>query len=94
MNGLSCPIIGDGTHGNTKVNRMWRERGFKAERFGLHLLRMKLPETENVPGINVVADVPEDLKEMWKVHVPGAIEIIEEMYKGQSEERVSGDVIS
>lgn len=42
---LNHPIVGDREHGDSKVNRWWREeRGM--ERLGLHCLRMTLPFAE------------------------------------------------
>eukprot|EP00536_Pseudo-nitzschia_multiseries_P012866 jgi/Psemu1/320350/estExt_fgenesh1_pm.C_5120017 len=46
LNGLSHPIIGDSTHGNSKTNREWREKwGLQPERTCLHLLKLELPPT-------------------------------------------------
>ncbi|GMH88468.1 hypothetical protein TL16_g11166 [Triparma laevis f. inornata] len=78
LNGLSTPILGDGTHGNTKLNRKWRKKGFREERIGLHLLKMELDGEER--KIEVCARVHEDLEVMWREHVEGVMEVIEEKY--------------
>ena len=43
LNGLSAPIIGDSTHGNSKTNREWRKLwNLPPERTCLHLLNLQL----------------------------------------------------
>ena len=43
LNGLSAPIIGDSTHGNSKTNREWRRLwNLPPERTCLHLLNLQL----------------------------------------------------
>jgi tRNA pseudouridine65 synthase len=43
LNGLSHPILGDTSHGNSHVNREWRDlRGMPAQRTCLHLARLQL----------------------------------------------------
>ena len=69
LNGLSVPILGDGVHGNSKVNRRWRERGLPENRIGLHLMRLELPKTANLAAIDVVAPIPDDLRGLVTEHV-------------------------
>ena len=73
LNGLSVPIIGDGVHGNSKVNRVWRERGMPESRIGLHLLRLDLPATENLEAVDVEAGITEDLRCLIEAHVDANI---------------------
>jgi hypothetical protein len=43
LSGLSHPILGDSTHGNSRENRLWREqRGMLPERTCLHLARIQI----------------------------------------------------
>ena len=70
LNGLSHPIIGDSTHGNSKTNREWREKwGLQPERTCLHLLKLELPPTSVTPnGISVVDALPHDMMNMLQEH--------------------------
>ena len=70
LNGLSHPIIGDSTHGNSKLNREWKEKwGLQPERTCLHLMKLELPATPVTPnGISVVDAVPPDMTNMLKHH--------------------------
>ena len=45
LNGLSHPILGDSTHGVSKINREWRARNMLGERTCLHLARIQLTPT-------------------------------------------------
>lgn len=86
LNGLSHPIIGDSTHGNTKTNREWREKwGLQPERTCLHLLKLELPPTLVTPnGISVIDALPADIMDMLKEHcLP---EFLEEAEKALKEE--------
>ena len=48
LNGLSHPIIGDSSHGNSQTNREWRQQwGLPSERTCLHLLQINLPASTN-----------------------------------------------
>merc|ERR1712187_446833 len=38
----SYPILGDSSHGDTRENRAWRERGMLAERYALHMHRLEI----------------------------------------------------
>jgi 23S rRNA-/tRNA-specific pseudouridylate synthase len=76
LSALSSPILGDVTHGNSKTNRMWRERGLPVHRIGLHLQRINLPTDEGSPPILAHAPVPPDLTELWREHCPEAVDII------------------
>ncbi|KAG7364539.1 pseudouridine synthase [Nitzschia inconspicua] len=77
LNGLSHPIIGDSSHGNSKTNREWRERwGLIPERTCLHLLHLQLPSTEACPqGISVTSSVAPDIMHMLQNHfLPDVLE--------------------
>lgn len=58
--GLQSPIIGDSEHGDSRVNRFWREFGFN--RLGLHCLYVELPGSDDEGGINCIAPLSEDFK--------------------------------
>ena len=75
LNGLSHPILGDSTHGNSKTNREWRERNLPGERLALHLGRLEVAPTENTPeGLDVAAPLPEDMRNMLRVYAPDVLE--------------------
>ena len=58
---LQSPIIGDSEHGDSRVNRFWRERiGFN--RLGLHCFYLKLPSLPPDDEISCIAPVMEDFK--------------------------------
>ncbi len=58
---LQSPIIGDSEHGDSRVNRFWRERiGFN--RLGLHCFYLKLPPLPPDDEISCIAPVMEDFK--------------------------------
>lgn len=68
---LSHPVLGDGTHGDSRVNRWWREeRGL--HRLALHCAVLDLPLPEG--AVRIVADVPDDLQRpfeglgLWEHH--------------------------
>jgi tRNA pseudouridine65 synthase len=70
LKGLSHPIIGDSSHGNSKTNREWRDKwGLLPERTCLHLLHLQLPPTEVSPqGISVTSSVSPDIMSMLRDH--------------------------
>ena len=72
LNGLSHPILGDSIHGHSKINREWREkRGMPGERIALHLGRLQLVPTENLPGgIDVSAPLLDDMLNMLRMYAP------------------------
>lgn len=76
LNGLSHPILGDATHGNSKVNREWKEqRGMPPERICLHLAQMVLPPTLACPnGIHASCPLPDDMMDMLKQHLPEVLQ--------------------
>lgn len=55
---LSHPVLGDSTHGDTRVNRAWRE-GWGLHRLALHCSALDLPLSEG--RIRVVCPLPDDL---------------------------------
>jgi hypothetical protein len=76
LNGLSHPILGDTTHGASKVNREWKEkRNMPGERVCLHLARLQLPPTTAVPeGIDLSCPIQDDMMEMLRVYAPDLLE--------------------
>jgi len=56
---LNHPIIGDGEHGDGKINRWWREEG-EFDRVGLHCLRMQFTLPEGEP-LDIVCPIFEDM---------------------------------
>ena len=80
LNGISHPIIGDSTHGNSKTNREWKEKwGLQPERTCLHLLQLKIPSTSVTPsGISIISSLPSDMEKMLKQHLePETLRIAE-----------------
>ena len=70
MKGLNCPIIGDSKHGDSRVNRFWRET-IGLDRLALHCWYLNLPpdddnddEVELSPedreSIRCIAPLPDD----------------------------------
>jgi tRNA pseudouridine65 synthase len=64
---MGMPVLGDTQHGETKVNRWWRQkRGL--DRLALHCLSLNLPtlvgdlESDGGSRLRVVAPLPENLK--------------------------------
>lgn len=51
LSGLTHPVLGDSTHGDTRVNRHWREQ-HGLGRLALHCVSLDLPEA---PGVGVVS---------------------------------------
>jgi len=57
---LSHPVLGDGVHGDSRVNRTWREeRGLG--RLALHNASLAVPAF----GIDVSCPLPDDLRRVW-----------------------------
>mmetsp|Transcript_17880 Transcript_17880/g.26450 ORF Transcript_17880/g.26450 Transcript_17880/m.26450 type:complete len:374 (+) Transcript_17880:24-1145(+) len=76
LNGLSHPILGDSTHGNSKTNRDWKERrNMPGERLCLHMARIKLKGCNAIPeGIDVSCPMLQDMLLMLKVYAPKVLE--------------------
>lgn len=55
---LGCPILGDSRHGDTRVNRWWRE-GYGLRRLALHALSLSVPLPEG--RLDVACPLFEDL---------------------------------
>lgn len=89
LNGLSHPIIGDSTHGNSKLNREWREKwDLQPERTCLHLFKLELPPTSVTPdGISVVAPIPSDMEIMLREYFTQ--EFLDEAERALNEEGLS-----
>lgn len=75
--GLNSPIIGDSQHGDSRINRFWRET-IGLDRLALHCWYINLPplnhNDEDGGAINCIAPLPgdfidalrhEDLNELW-----------------------------
>lgn len=74
MKGLNCPIIGDSKHGDSRVNRFWRET-IGLDRLALHCWCLSLPpdeqndknddqgeySLEDNESIQCIAPLPDDL---------------------------------
>jgi len=76
LNGLSHPILGDSTHGSSKINREWKEkRNLPNERICLHCARIQIPPTDAVPeGIDVSCPILDDMMNMLRVYAPQVLE--------------------
>jgi len=77
LNGLSAPILGDSTHGDTKLNAEWkRDRGMLAERTCLHMARLQIGSIPDIcpNGIDVTDPVPVDMMRMLRDHLPALLE--------------------
>lgn len=73
LNGLSHPILGDSSHGHSKVNKEWRaQRGLLSERTCLHLARLQV-STEAFQ-IDARSDLAPDMLKMLQVHLPTVLE--------------------
>ncbi|MEM6929921.1 MAG: pseudouridine synthase, partial [Myxococcota bacterium] len=59
---LNHPVVGDTKHGDSRVNRWWREH-FGMPRLGLHCLSLRL-ETEHDGLVDAVCPLPRDLREV------------------------------
>jgi tRNA pseudouridine65 synthase len=78
LNGLSHPILGDSSHGNTATNREWRlQRGLLFERTCLHLAQIKIPPIESVcpDGIIVNCNVPPDMMRLLDIYLPETLKV-------------------
>lgn len=60
--GRSHPVLGDSSHGDTKENRRWKERGLP--RLLLHCARLDLPHPDG--PIHVHCPPPEDMLEVLR----------------------------
>lgn len=77
LNGLSHPILGDSTHGNSKVNREYRQRyGMLPERTCLHLARIDMEEPTAVTphGLHVACPLAPDMRQMLQEYMPDLLE--------------------
>ena len=75
LNGLSHPILGDSSHGNSRTNREWREkRGLPYARMCLHLARIEVPATSVTPALDVTCPLPRDMQDILTLHMPDVLE--------------------
>lgn len=76
LNGLSHPILGDTTHGDKLINRIWRnERGMLPQRTCLHLIKLEIPANPACPqGISVMSPLAPDMMAMLENHLPRVLE--------------------
>ena len=58
---IGMPVIGDTQHGDTRVNRWWREQ-YNLNRLALHCLAM---EGGDSASLSIVAPLPDDLLTVW-----------------------------
>ena len=71
LQSLSLPIIGDTEHGDSKINRWWRQNR-SLDRLFLHCLSLDLPpmstfdETKREERIECVAPLPPDLRRVME----------------------------
>ncbi len=64
LNGLSHPVLGDAKHGESRMNRWWRdERGMR--HLGLHCSRIRLT-LDDGSLLDVRCPVRDDLIELWR----------------------------
>ena len=61
---LHHPVIGDSSHGDTRINRWWREQ-HDFRRLGLHCLSMDLPHPTEPRRITPICPLPAELHELW-----------------------------
>ena len=74
-NSLGHPILGDSTHGLSRTNRIWRDRGMMKERVCLHLAHVELPPSEYSPqGISSICPIPNDMMDLIKSQMPNLLE--------------------
>mmetsp|Transcript_38344 Transcript_38344/g.92748 ORF Transcript_38344/g.92748 Transcript_38344/m.92748 type:complete len:360 (+) Transcript_38344:9-1088(+) len=80
LNGLSHPILGDSSHGNSETNREWRnERGLPPERTCLHLLTLDLPAKDMFPsGIKAFCPLADDMMSLLENHLPDVLKEAEQ----------------
>lgn len=72
LNGLSHPILGDSTHGNSQTNREWRNQyGLASERLCLHLCRLDLGGPD---GLHVACPLWPDLHALLRRELPTVLE--------------------
>ena len=73
LNGLSHPILGDSSHGHSRLNREWRDkRGLSYERTCLHLARIHLPPAEpyTTEALDVTCPIAEDMVNLLEKYAP------------------------
>jgi len=76
LNGLSHPILGDSSHGNSKTNQEWRTlRGLPGERTCLHLAQLDMQPNPACPdGITANCPLPPDMMKMLTQYLPDVLE--------------------
>jgi tRNA pseudouridine65 synthase len=61
---LCHPVLGDSMHGDSRINRWWREN-HGLPRLGLHCLSLDLPLPDG-SRLSATCPVPDDLRELWQ----------------------------
>jgi tRNA pseudouridine65 synthase len=60
---LNHPVLNDAVHGDTRINRWWRER-YGLARLGLHCLSLSV--VADGEAIGATCPVPDDLRLLWQ----------------------------
>ena len=96
LNGLSHPILGDSSHGNSRTNREWRDRGLPNERFCLHLARIQVPATELTDQIDVTCPLPKDMSMIINKYLPDVLSETRSLLESEGiiieQEKINGNV--
>jgi 23S rRNA-/tRNA-specific pseudouridylate synthase len=77
LNGLSHPILGDSSHGHSRLNREWRDkRGLSYERTCLHLARIQIPSADPYTSepLDVSCPLAKDMVELLEKYAPEVFE--------------------
>eukprot|EP00977_Amphora_coffeiformis_P004635 scaffold1000_cov166-Amphora_coffeaeformis.AAC.25 len=76
LNRLSHPILGDSSHGNSRVNREFKKRyGMLGERTCLHLACIDMePTVAASSGVHVKCPLARDMLQMLEDHMPDLLE--------------------
>lgn len=59
------PVIGDSKHGDTRVNRWWRDH-HDHRRLGLHCLSLDLPHPTEDRRVVATCPIPPELRRVWE----------------------------
>jgi len=64
LRGLDHPVLGDSMHGDTRVNRHWRDE-HALPRLAMHCLSLSLPGDGDAAPIEALAPLPDDLRALF-----------------------------